>query len=1773
MMHDVDCGITQSRFRQKQMCQFNKCHASEWSGRLLASTTRVTRGSTKRCRRRWDDRTFILRISAALILFVSCINDRHFKSMAWAAAENSEVSKAHLPGKISADNRPRMLGRAVPARKRAFARTSRTANNFWWGSSAEPIVDDDDGWGSGLLNSSKASKSSSKGGKSGKAKQIIPMPPQPVQQIIIYIPSPTKKPITDRPTISPKPTAPPTASPTRRPSMSPTGSPSFVTSTSPSLFRTDFPSGRPTFHSSDHPSDQPSGNPSFSPFIQLSEEPSVSPSRIPSLKPSSALTNIPTSKPEAFPSLTIAPSAVGLKSFVPTFLDTPTPISSKTNKPVDTAKPTKEAKTAKPSPSGSVPPTGTNLVNTTSPSANNSSNIPTVISSLAPTSATTPQGTTSTQMPNVVPTVMPMVMSTVLPTVATTTDSPFAASTPPTVTPSSIASVSSTSVSNFPTSTTDSIVDERQDLEMFLYGIDMLTSSRTTSYEEETKKYIEDFYNTDIDPGSLLSTLKDSVYNVSAVVKVTDWTQPANPSLTGNRRKLANETAEDKAKVIVLDVTEPCTGESPLMVTFSLTLQYLVDDPKLRQSELIIAFPFRTVDFRTTYIEDYLQSGGEFNGLYCTSRIVFPGGRTPVPSYFFTPAPSSPDVTISPSSTPTITATTSVPTSGSTAVPSGVSDKPTTDTIVDERKDLQMFLYGIDLLTPSRTKSYEVETKNYIEDFYNADNASGSLHSKLKGSVYGVSAAVKVTDWSQPADLSPSGNRRIFPIRKIQQPNVTAEEKAKVIVLDVTEPCTGESPLIVTFSLKLQYRVDDPKLSQSDLVISFPFGTVDFRTTYIREYLQSGGEFNGLYCTSQIVFPGGKTPTPSNLITGAPSSIGVSGTPTVSLSFLPTTEGTAVPTSVNSGTGTPSIVDGTIVPTSVVSILPTTPSNGSIVPTLSGSLTPTLISPSFTPSTLNGTLFPTLANTTDSGSVVPTFTPSVLSASSAPSMVNASTPPSVLNASAAPSLLNTSIAPSVVNASFAPSVVNASTAPSVVNASTAPSLVNASTAPSLVNASTAPSLVNASIAPTVVNASIAPSITTENATAIPTPSPSAINASTAPSVLNASFVPTSNFNETSLVPTISLNGTAPPSARNDSSSSVPTASNITESMAPTATLPPWEMRMYGMTDLTEPGQVLYNQRTALYMEDFYNGSSSEGIRGQISGMTAIVQVLGQIPPSPIRASSNTRTSKIVIHHGKRQHTVNHSSNQGSFVLNDKGDSFGRGGGRFLQNNDCSGSFLTLRLKINITYTTLNSALTPDEVLKEPFSTAEYRDNYLNNYLDNGPEGGRVFGDLTCTSEILETSPRSKGPTPVPVVSSATPSIASGGNESLSPTIAVLSGNASYAPSLLNASIAPSVLNPSAGSTSNSTDDETSMVPTLSSNMTASPSVGNTTNISPTPSNITESIAPSSSSAGNLTTPSPVITGASTIPTLISNITTPPPVNRDTDDIFGGMLKSTRSSPAYDRKCSNVDIDTRMNAEEIEIKFVYGVETKTHKQYFIDDMENVILDFLTTSVLRCAEDDLEPTIQPRMTNGVFNFGVLRIRYPTNGEITSTTKKCIATSSAAKGCLVLSTKLLITTTHSPVSEVHTGILKVLQDAFTTGTFAESVSDVVLATYLGPDVNTLYASALATETLADNNSSEGNIVIAIMFSVTIVLAAAIWVCISSPLTRREVMDKIRSATTRRKRYQSLSGGNNHEQQQQHQDDEEEEVVESGNLAVYRDSDCDADSQYSHHTRNLLQ
>jgi hypothetical protein len=78
-----------------------------------------------------------------------------------------------------------------------------------------------------------------------------------------------------------------------------------------------------------------------------------------------------------------------------------------------------------------------------------------------------------------------------------------------------------------------------------------------------------------------------------------------------------------------------------------------------------------------------------------------------------------------------------------------------------------------------------------------------------------------------------------------------------------------------------------------------------------------------------------------------------------------------------------------------------------------------------------------------------------------------------------------------------------------------------------------------------------------------------------------------------------------------------------------------------------------------------------------------------------------------------------------------------------------------------------------------------------------------------------------------------------------------------------------------------------------------------------------------------------------------------------------------------------------SVEEFELSFVYGVESTNDDASFIDEMENLILDLVATSVLRCAGEGEAQAVQVR-SRAVDDVGVVRIRYPEHGEVTSICK---------------------------------------------------------------------------------------------------------------------------------------------------------------------------------------
>ena len=674
--------------------------------------------------------------AAAAMLLAACVCPE-INILPTATADDG-ASKLQSSFNGRGSSTPRKPGKYV--RRRGYTRTSPSnADNQWWRSSAQMIT-----------SGSKSSKSSSKGGKSAKAQ---PLPQQNI--IIVYLPSPTKKPISIKPTISPKPTTSPTSSPTRDPSPLPSVAPSRVVTAAPSDFPSvspsnhptgtasetpsEMPSERPTSLPSSYPSAGPSNHPSSMPSESLSSDPSSHPSAVPSTMLSSPM---PTARPEAF-NLSNMPSRIGLKSPSPTVNN------------IETLAPTKQVETSKPSllvtsEGSDVPSRGDGDIVTSSPDGS-ASNAPTM-----PVTPPTPEVSLSPVSISTLPTV------TTLPTFTQT---------------------------NAPMTKT------RQLLQMQLFGIEVLTSSLIDIYQNETEAYIEDFYSnitgSDDDVAS-------SVTYVSATLKVVNWTEPIDPFGSQRlfpTRKIGDDMdliAEDKAKVIVLDVTEPCTGEAPMTVTFELELKYRVDDSSLRSSDLIFSAPFLTVESRSGYISDYLQSGDEFSDLYCSSRIIIPDGLSLVPTISISQAPST-------SQAPSVATT----------------DTVTSEDVVSvERDELIMQLYGIDILTQSRIETYENETGAYIADFYN--NFTGSKGG-VRGKVYDVSAVVTVTDWSQPANPFMSGIKRMFPVRKIGH---NAEDKAKTFARQIATNSPTED--IFGTRAPTSKPTASPTVSFSPSVLSLP---------------------------------------------------------------------------------------------------------------------------------------------------------------------------------------------------------------------------------------------------------------------------------------------------------------------------------------------------------------------------------------------------------------------------------------------------------------------------------------------------------------------------------------------------------------------------------------------------------------------------------------------------------------------------------------------------------------------------------------------------------------------------------------------------------------------------------------------------------------------------------------------------------------------------------------------------------------------------------------
>jgi hypothetical protein len=216
--------------------------------------------------------------------------------------------------------------------------------------------------------------------------------------------------------------------------------------------------------------------------------------------------------------------------------------------------------------------------------------------------------------------------------------------------------------------------------------------------------------------------------------------------------------------------------------------------------------------------------------------------------------------------------------------------------------------------------------------------------------------------------------------------------------------------------------------------------------------------------------------------------------------------------------------------------------------------------------------------------------------------------------------------------------------------------------------------------------------------------------------------------------------------------------------SPTTTVkspPPREniqMALFGLNGLNTPGQLLYNDRTAQYIESFYNNYNGEmeDIRGQVLSVDATVTITGQTAGDLTRYVPSADRTGLLGNISSKHHSG--EGGGGSFVPPSRvrfgdiamhnTDSRARTRHeRTLQftDEDCTGEFLSVDLKIDLTYRLTDPSIDLDDIISEPFSKEEYRFNYVNSFLKSNEAAGiGSLSQLTCTSAIVFLD---KGDTP------------------------------------------------------------------------------------------------------------------------------------------------------------------------------------------------------------------------------------------------------------------------------------------------------------------------------------------------------------------------------------------------------------------------------------------
>ena len=461
------------------------------------------------------------------------------------------------------------------------------------------------------------------------------------------------------------------------------------------------------------------------------------------------------------------------------------------------------------------------------------------------------------------------------------------------------------------------------------------------------------------------------------------------------------------------------------------------------------------------------------------------------------------------------------------------------------------------------------------------------------------------------------------------------------------------------------------------------------------------------------------------------------------------------------------------------------------------------------------------------------------------------------------------------------------------------------------------------------------------------------------------------------------------------------------------------------SELLPSDETLYNERTAQYIEYFYNNYTlNDGqLRGDVLDVVAMVNVTEQeIGDSSVVARSSWRHSNTAFafddetnvdkdrgnpdEEEVQQYHTEYTMDNSAFMSSKKekkkkkkNEKFGsrghhpqskttqksspqrahstsRGGkSRKLQIADdanCTGPTLSLVFTISLEYRlrgTNSSNLTLSEIINEPFSTAAHRDEYLNDFLkQSSDDGDDPFEDVTCTSEVdVPLDPGEGAPSMSPAPSS------------------------SFVPTA-------------------------SAVPTAIGNATMSPTLSDAPTITPDAGNGTE--------AGNVT---------NTMPTPSPTLSAQPSIFDDTANIslrmsFNGNNLMNDKYDVNERKCSEQDgggiltalmqsSQEELAVEEFELSFVYGIEMTTAfddilANNMIEDVEHLVFEFVARSILQCDIENIDGSsinnqhvaqeaVQLRTRTKVDHAdvdersgtsGVVRIRCPATDESGKNTSIC-------------------------------------------------------------------------------------------------------------------------------------------------------------------------------------